>query len=138
MATVGLAVNAALAIAKGIAGIVGHSYALVADAAESVADIGGSIVVYSGLRVAARSPDYDHPYGHGKAEPLATAAVGLLLCAAALGIMVESVESMLAEGELPRGGTWVQRYSGAMLFRHGRAGVRPAASAGESVRRLRA
>jgi cation diffusion facilitator family transporter len=101
MASVGLAVNAALAVAKGIAGVLGHSYALVADAAESVADIGGSVVVYSGLRVAAQSPDFDHPYGHGKAEPLATAAVGLLLCGAALGIMVESVQSMLSSHGAP-------------------------------------
>ncbi|MES1259396.1 MAG: cation diffusion facilitator family transporter, partial [Gemmatimonadota bacterium] len=101
MASLGLGVNALLAIAKGFAGIVGHSYALVADAAESVADIGGSVVVYSGLRVAARSPDYDHPYGHGKAEPLATAAVGLLLCAAALGIVVESVQSMVTPHGAP-------------------------------------
>ena len=88
--------NAVLAVTKGFAGILGHSYALVADAAESVADIGGSVVVLSGLRVASRSPDFDHPYGHGKAEPLATAAVGLILCAAALGILVESLQSAIA------------------------------------------
>jgi divalent metal cation (Fe/Co/Zn/Cd) transporter len=57
----GLVANAGLALAKGIAGIVGHSYALVADAAESAADIGGSIVVWSALRVSAQSPDFEHP-----------------------------------------------------------------------------
>ncbi len=96
IASLGLGANAVLALVKGIAGIVGHSYALTADAAESVADIGGSLVVWSGLRVAARSPDYDHPYGHGKAEPLATAAVGLLLCGAALAILIESLQSAIA------------------------------------------
>jgi cation diffusion facilitator family transporter len=95
MVGIGLLVNAALAFIKGIAGILGHSYALVADAAESVADIGGSVVVWSGLRVASQSPDYDHPYGHGKAEPLATAAVGLILCVAALGILVEAIRGMV-------------------------------------------
>ncbi|HEY4322083.1 MAG TPA: cation diffusion facilitator family transporter [Gemmatimonadales bacterium] len=91
MAVAGLGANAALVLAKGMAGILGHSYALVADAAESAADIGGSLVVWGGLRVAARSPDYDHPYGHGKAEALSTAAVGLMLCGAAAGIALESV-----------------------------------------------
>jgi cation diffusion facilitator family transporter len=102
MASIGLAVNAALAVAKGLAGVLGHSYALLADAAESVADIVGSLVVWSGLQVAARSPDYDHPYGHGKAEPLATAGVGLLLCGAALGILVQSLQSALSPHGSPR------------------------------------
>jgi cation diffusion facilitator family transporter len=97
----GLFANAGLALAKGVAGIVGHSYALVADAAESAADIGGSIVVWSGLRVASQSPDYDHPYGHGKAEPLAAAGVGLLLCVAALGIMVKSVAATVSPHGAP-------------------------------------
>jgi cation diffusion facilitator family transporter len=101
VAGLGLGANAALALVKGAAGILGHSYALLADAAESVADIGGSLVVWSGLRVASRSPDYDHPYGHGKAEPLATAAVGLLLCAAALAIMMESVGGVIGRHSTP-------------------------------------
>ena len=98
---VGLFANAGLALAKGIAGVVGHSYALVADAAESAADIGGSIVVWSGLRVSAQSPDFDHPYGHGKAEPLAAAAVGLLLCGAALGILVKAVAATVSPHGAP-------------------------------------
>jgi cation diffusion facilitator family transporter len=101
VAGIGLFVNAALALIKGLAGILGHSYALVADAAESVADIGGSVVVWSGLRVSSRSPDFDHPYGHGKAEPLATAAVGLILCIAALGVLVESIQAMVAPHGAP-------------------------------------
>ena len=101
IAGLGLFVNAALALIKGIAGILGHSYALVADAVESVADIGGSVVVWGGLRVASRSPDYDHPYGHGKAEPLATAAVGIILCVAALGILVEAIRAMVSPHGAP-------------------------------------
>ena len=97
----GLLANAGLALAKGLAGILGHSYALIADAAESAADIGGSIVVWSGLRVAAQSPDFDHPYGHGKAEPIAAAGVGLLLCLAALGITVKSVAATVAPHGAP-------------------------------------
>ena len=96
LAGIGLFVNAALALIKGTAGIAGHSYALIADAAESVADIGGSIAVWSGLRVASRSADYDHPYGHGKAEPLASAAVGLILCVVALGILFQAIQAVLS------------------------------------------
>jgi cation diffusion facilitator family transporter len=85
-----------LALVKGTAGVLGHSYALVADAAESAADVGASIAVWSGLRVASRSADYDHPYGHGKAEPLATAAVGVTLCGAAIGILAQSVVAVVS------------------------------------------
>jgi cation diffusion facilitator family transporter len=80
----GLAVNGLLATAKLVAGILGHSHALVADAVESLADVFSSIIVWRGLVVAAEPADEDHPYGHGKAEPLAAAIVsGMLLLAAA-------------------------------------------------------
>jgi cation diffusion facilitator family transporter len=97
----GLVANALLALAKGVAGALGHSYALLADAAESAADIGGSIVVWSALRLSAQSPDFEHPYGHGKAEPLAAAGVGLLLCLAALGIMVKAIAATVAPHRAP-------------------------------------
>jgi cation diffusion facilitator family transporter len=102
LAAVGVLVNALLAVLKGIAGIVGNSYALIADAVESVGDIGGSLVVWGGLRLSARSPDEDHPYGHGKAEPLAAAAVGMLLCGAALGIAVKSIDQIRAPHHAPK------------------------------------
>lgn len=94
LAALGVFINALLAIIKGIAGIVGNSYALIADAVESVADIAGSLVVWGGLRLSARSADDDHPYGHGKAEPLAAAVVGLILCGAALGIAVKAIDQI--------------------------------------------
>ena len=65
-----MVVNVLLAVTKGIAGVLGNSYALIADAVESTLDIIGSMVVWSGLRIAMTPPDDDHPYGHGKAEPL--------------------------------------------------------------------
>jgi len=77
-AVVGLVVNFSLAGAKLVAGIVGHSFALVADAVESLADILGSLIVWQGLRFGARPPDESHPFGHGKAEWLAALAVGIL------------------------------------------------------------
>ena len=79
----GLGVNIVLAGAKLAAGIIGHSQALVADAVESISDIFSSIVVWRGLVVAAEPPDEDHPYGHGKAEPIAAAVVSVMLLLAA-------------------------------------------------------
>lgn len=75
----GVALNAVLAAAKLAGGIFGHTYALVADAAESCLDILTSLLVWAGFRVAARPPDANHPYGHGKAEPLAALAVALFI-----------------------------------------------------------
>lgn len=97
----GIAVNAALALIKGTAGIVGHSQALVADAIESTADIFGSLIVFVGLRMAGKPADKNHPYGHGKFEPLATVAVGLMMLGAALLIAVQSIESILTPKASP-------------------------------------
>ena len=90
-AQIAILVNAGLAITKLVAGVVGHTYALVADAVESTADIFGSTIVWGGLRVAARDPDEDYPFGYGKAEPLAAAVVALMLLGAAIAIAVEAV-----------------------------------------------
>ena len=81
-----MVVNALLAATKLVAGILGNTYALVADAVESTADIVASMVVWGGLRVASRNPDEDYPFGYGKAESLAAAVVALMLIAAAFGI----------------------------------------------------
>lgn len=67
----GIVINAALAAVKLAGGLLGHTYALIADAAESLLDILTSALVWAGFRVAMRPPDADHPYGHGKAEALA-------------------------------------------------------------------
>ena len=71
----GIALNLLLAAAKIAGGILGNTYALIADGAESLLDILTSLLVWTGFRVAARPPDEDHPYGHGKAEALAALAV---------------------------------------------------------------
>src|SRR3954469_4689315 len=89
-AQLGMVVNAALAIIKLAAGIVGNTYALVADAVESTADIFGSLVVWGGLRVASRDPDEDYPFGYGKAESVAAVVVSMMLLAAAIGIAIEA------------------------------------------------
>ena len=78
----GIALNAVLAAVKFAGGIAGRSHALVADAVESLLDIFSSLLVWTGFRVAAEPPDADHPYGHGKAEPLAALAVAVFVFAA--------------------------------------------------------
>ena len=100
-----MAVNLILAIIKLIAGIIGHAYALVADAVESTADIFSSLVVYGGLRIASQPADEDHPYGHGRAEALAGALVALMLLAAALGIAIEAVREIRTPHHTPKAWT---------------------------------
>jgi cation diffusion facilitator family transporter len=100
-AQIGLLVNALLASVKLAAGLLGNAYALVADAAESMADILASLIVWGGLAVAARPADENHPYGHGKAEALAGAAVSLMLVGAAIGIAVEAVQQIREPHDLP-------------------------------------
>jgi len=75
----GIALNAVLAVAKFAGGILGHTYALVADGAESLLDILSSLLVWAGFKVAAQPPDADHPYGHGKAEAIAALAVATFI-----------------------------------------------------------
>jgi cation diffusion facilitator family transporter len=104
----GLFINGGLAIIKLITGVVGHSYALIADAVESMADIFGSLVVWGGLRIARQPPDEDHPYGHGKAEALAGLVVALMLIGAAIGISIEAVREIIAPHHAPAAYTlWV-------------------------------
>lgn len=88
---IAMLVNTCLAIIKLVAGIVGNSYALVADAVESTADIFSSTIVWGGLRLASKSPDDAYPFGYGKAEPLAASVVALMLLGAAVGIAFEAV-----------------------------------------------
>lgn len=98
---VGIVVNICLAFVKGIAGIVGNSYALVADAIESSADVFTSVIVLWGLQVALKPADEDHPHGHGKAEPLASLVVCLALVLAAGFISFESVREILTPHKAP-------------------------------------
>jgi len=93
--------NTILAVTKGFAGIAGHSDALIADAIESCADIFSSFLVLIGISYASKPPDEDHPYGHGKAEPLVTfAVVGFLLISATI-IALESIRNLSEDQEQP-------------------------------------
>jgi len=100
-AQIGILVNTALAITKLIAGVVGHAYALTADAIESTADIFSSLIVLGGLHIASQPADENHPYGHGRAEALAAAVVSLMILAAAVGIAAEAVHEILIPGTAP-------------------------------------
>lgn len=86
--------NFLLAIIKGIAGVFGNSYALIADAIESTGDVFSSFMVFVGLRYSTKPPDEKHPYGHGKIEPLITfLIVGFLLISATI-IAYGSIEKI--------------------------------------------
>ena len=98
---IGVGVNLILAATKFAAGIIGHSYALVADAVESTMDIASSLIVWMGLRYSVKPPDDNHPYGHGKAEPLAAMAVSLALFAAAAGVAIQSVREIRTPHHAP-------------------------------------
>lgn len=93
---VGVAINTMLAIGKVAAGIVGNSYALVADGIESTADVLGSLIVWGGLRIAVQPADQTHPFGHGKAEALAAFIVALTLLGSAAGIAIQSSRQLWA------------------------------------------
>jgi cation diffusion facilitator family transporter len=105
---IGIAINLSLALVKCLAGLIGHSFALLADGVESFLDVISSTVVYWGLRLAIKPPDKDHPYGHGKADPIAAAIVGVAMIAAAIGIATESINLIRTPHKLPQAYTlWV-------------------------------
>ncbi len=93
--------NAVLALIKLLAGVLGNSYALIADAVESSADIFSSLIVWGGLRIASKDPDDDYPFGYGKAETVASATVSLMLLGAAVGIGIEAVREIQTPHHAP-------------------------------------
>jgi cation diffusion facilitator family transporter len=100
-AQLGILVNAVLAVTKLLAGVIGNSYALVADAVESGTDIFSSLIVMGGLQIARRDPTDEYPFGFGRAETLATAVVAMMLVGVAVGIAIEAVREILTPHHLP-------------------------------------
>lgn len=98
---VGVIVNALLVVIKGVTGFLGNSYALIADAIESISDIFNTLIVWVGLKIASKPPDVDHPYGHGKAEPLAGAIVAIVLFGAAVIIIIQSTKEIITPHHAP-------------------------------------
>ncbi|QGG48822.1 cation diffusion facilitator transporter family protein [Heliorestis convoluta] len=97
---VGIVLNGLLAVMKGIVGWLSGSRALIADAAHSASDVAGSVAVLAGLKTAQKPPDANHPYGHGKAENVATIVVAVLLIVVGIEIAIESTKVFF--GEVPK------------------------------------
>ena len=99
--------NTSLAIIKGLAGFFGNSYALMADAIESTTDIFASCLVLFGIKYSNRPADENHPYGHGRAEPLITfLVVGFLITSATI-IAYESIQNIGTPHDLPKSWTLI-------------------------------
>lgn len=92
----GAVANAALAVAKLFAGIIGRSAAMTADAVHSFSDLISDVVVLAMLRISSKGKDQGHDYGHGKYETLATVAVSLLLLVVGGKMMASGVEKIHA------------------------------------------
>src|ERR1043166_976887 len=101
VALFGMIVNSIFAGVKILVGVFGHEYVLIADGIESGLDVAGSFVIWSGLKVAARPPDASHPYGHGKAEPIAAMIVAVGVLAAAVGLAIQSVREIFLPHHAP-------------------------------------
>lgn len=91
----GSAVNAVLIVLKFIAGIVGKSSAMVADAVHSLSDFVSDVIVLVFVRIAGKPKDKGHDYGHGKFETLATAIIGILLIVAGIGLMINGINAVV-------------------------------------------
>ncbi len=98
---IGIITSLILALIKGVAGYLGNSYALIADAIESTSDVFTSIIVLAGLRIAKKPADHNHPYGHGKAEPIAGLLVASALFLAAIIIIVQSIHEIITPHHAP-------------------------------------
>jgi cation diffusion facilitator family transporter len=94
-------VSVGLGTIKIITGIVGHSYALVADGIESMLDVMSGLVVAGSLRIAAQPPDEEYPFGYGKVEPVAAMVIAAGLVVAAAGIVIQSVREIRTPHHTP-------------------------------------
>lgn len=104
----GIILSAVLVIVKGVAGHLGRSFALIADATESGADIISSVLLLLALHVTLKKPDSNHPYGHGKAEPIAALMVSLFLAGTAVWIAYHAIELINTPHPLPKAFTlWI-------------------------------
>jgi cation diffusion facilitator family transporter len=98
----GMALNAVLGLIKIAGGILGSAYALVADGVESLTDIAISVLIWAGIQWAARPPDRDHPYGHGKAEAVAGLLTALVVLGAGVGIGWHAINEIRDPRRLPQ------------------------------------
>lgn len=94
---IGIIVNVLLTIVKSIGGLISGSRALLADALHSASDIVSSIVILFAVKIAKKPPDEEHPYGHGKAENVATIIVALLLIVVGVEISISAIKALIAK-----------------------------------------
>lgn len=106
--------NTCLAILKGLAGFFGNSFALIADGIESTTDIFASFLVLLGIKYSNRPADKNHPYGHGRAEPLITFLVVGFLITSATVIAYESIMNIQNPHDLPE--SWTLFVLGAIIL----------------------
>ena len=99
--------NLLLAIIKGISGVLGHSYALIADAIESTSDVFSSAIVLFGLKYSSKPPDSNHPYGHGRIEPMITFLVVIFLTISATIISYQSIQNIITPHKVPEAWTLI-------------------------------
>jgi len=133
---IGIFISIILALIKGITGIVGHSYALLADAIESMSDVFTSGILLLGLKTSLKPADKDHPYGHGKAEALSALVIALGLLIAAGIIIHASIINIITPHKSPAAFTlwvlilvivvkeWLSRYVHKIGTEIGSAGVK--------------
>ncbi|MFV0304146.1 MAG: cation diffusion facilitator family transporter [Moheibacter sp.] len=108
--------NACFALAKGVTGVLGNSYALIADAIESTADVFSSFLVLIGLKYSTKPPDANHPYGHGRFEVISTfAVIGFLVISATI-IAYESIQNIKTPHSSPKAFT-LYVLAGIILFK---------------------
>ncbi len=113
-ALLGLVVNLSLAIVKLVGGIVGNSFALIADAINSIGDLVTTVVVLIALRVAQRPADAEHPYGHTRAEGIAATNVALIVVISAVFVGWEAIQRVTVQHEIPP--VWTLWIAGANLL----------------------
>jgi len=106
--------NIILSVIKGLAGYFGHSYALIADAIESTTDIFSSFLILFGIKYASKPADKNHPYGHGRIEPLVTFLVVVFLITSATIIAYKSINNIRTPHESPK--SWTLIILGAIII----------------------
>ncbi|OIQ64552.1 ferrous-iron efflux pump FieF [mine drainage metagenome] len=99
---IGIGISIVLVFLKAFAGYLGHSYALIADATETGADVFSSTLLWIGLRIAMKPADQEHPYGHGKAEPIVSVVISLFLMGAAFWIAWHALHFIRTPHAIPR------------------------------------
>jgi cation diffusion facilitator family transporter len=99
---IGIGISIALVFLKAIAGHLGHSYALIADATETGADVFSSTLLWIGLKIAMKPADPKHPYGHGKAEPIVSIVISFFLMGAAIWIGWHAIEFVRTPHDMPK------------------------------------